>query len=109
VQVFSEVEIDGALEKVTASLNRELSTFDAGRVQEIAAESLGEQVALSVDDGGGLHDETSARVGAIRRTDSGKWIIERQNDAADRCFTAVPAEGRRSGLRKLLGMHNARR
>jgi len=41
-------------------------------------------------------------VGAIRRTDSGEWITERQNDAAHRSSTAVPSPPPQGRLRSLL-------
>jgi hypothetical protein len=40
-------------------------------------------------------------VGAIRRTPSGEWITERQNDAAERSGTAIPSNPRESKLKKL--------
>jgi hypothetical protein len=87
----SDVEIDRALATVTATINdQQLERFDRTRVQEIVTGSLGGQLALVVDDGGGLHDESGLRVGAIRRTDSGEWISERQNDAAQNSDTAIP-------------------
>ena len=39
---------------------------------------------------------------ALRRTDSGEWIAERQNDAAARSDTAIPTAGPQSKLRKAL-------
>ncbi len=88
---------------ITATLNdQQLEELDPDRVQEIVTESLGGELKLTVDDGGGLHDETGARVGAIRRTDSGEWITERQNDAAERSDTAVPAPPPQGKLRALL-------
>jgi hypothetical protein len=105
----SDVEIDRALATVTATINdQHLSEFNAARVQEIVTESLGGTPLLTVDDGGGLHDESGERVGAIRRTDSGEWIAERQNDAADRSTTAVPTQPPWSRLRKLLTMLHVR-
>ena len=83
LRVAADVEIDRALATLSATLNdQQLPEFDAGRVQQIVTESLGGEPALTVDDGGGLHDETGARVGAVRRSDSGEWITERQNSAA---------------------------
>ena len=99
----TDVEIDRALHALTATLNDQgLDGFDAGRVQEIVDQSLGGEPKLTVDDGGGLHDETGSRVGAIRRTDSGEWIAERQNPAAERSQTAVPAPPPQGKLRSLL-------
>lgn len=99
----SDVEIERALATVTATLNaQKLDQFDSGRVQEIVTDSLGSEPLLTVDDGGGLHDETGARVGAIRRTPSGEWITERQNDAAERSDTAIPSKvDEDSGLKGL--------
>jgi hypothetical protein len=100
--VASDVEIDRALATVTATINeRQLDSFDAGRVQEIVTASLGGAPALTVDDGGGLHDESGARIGAIRRTDSGEWITERQNEDAEGADAAVPVQPPWSRLRKL--------
>jgi hypothetical protein len=61
-------------------------------------ESLGGEQLLTVDDGGGLHDQSGTRVGAIRRTPSGEWITERQNEAAERSETAIPREPEQTGL-----------
>jgi hypothetical protein len=89
----TDVEIDRALATITATLNdRKLEHFDSGRVQEMVTESLGGQRSLTVDDGGGVHDETGRRVAAVRRTDSGEWIAERQNETADHSGTAIPSE-----------------
>ena len=99
----ADVEIDRALATLSATLNdQQLPEFDAGRVQRIVTESLGGELALTVDDGGGLHDETGARVGAVRRSDSGEWITERQNSAAERSQTAIPSPPPWSRLRKLM-------
>lgn len=99
----TDVELERALNAVTATLNDEgLDQFDAGRVQQIVTEALGGEPQLTVDDGGGLHDETGARVGAIRRSPSGEWITELQNDAAARSDTAIPSPPPQGKLRKLL-------
>ena len=99
----TEVEIDRALAAVSATLNdQQLESYDPDRVQEIVTESLAGEQKLQVDDGGGLHDESGARIGAIRRTDSGEWIVERQNTAAERSDTAVPKPPPQSKLRKVL-------
>jgi hypothetical protein len=42
------------------------------------------------------------RVGVIRRTPSGEWITERQNETAERSDTAVPTPPPQSKLRKVL-------
>lgn len=97
----TDIEIERALHAVTATLNDEqLDDFETGRVQKIVTEAVGGEPRLEVDDGGGLHDETGARVGAIRRTPSGEWITERQNDAAARSDTAIPAKPPESTLKK---------
>lgn len=99
----TDVEIERALATVTATLNdHKLENFDTKRVQQIVTESLGGRPALEVDDGGGLHDENGVRVGAIRRTTSGEWITERQNDAAERSDTAIPSQPPQGKLRALL-------
>jgi hypothetical protein len=87
----SSGEIDRALATITQTMNdQRFESLDAPRVQELIASALGGEVKLSVDDGGGIHDETGARVGAIRRDPGGTWIAERQNSAAERSDTAIP-------------------
>jgi hypothetical protein len=99
----TDVEIDRALAVVTATLNdQKLDRWERQRVQEIVTQALGSEPYLKVDDGGGLHDERGARIGAIRRTGSGEWITERQNDAAENSDTAIPVPGQQSKLRKAL-------
>lgn len=99
----SDVEMERALAAVTATLNDQgLDGFETQRVQKIVTDTLGGEPNLTVDDGGGLHDETGARVGAIRRTPSGEWVTERQNDAAERSDTAIPGKPPQSKLRKTL-------
>lgn len=94
----SDVELGRALATVAATLNDQgLDGFDTRRVQEIVTQALGGEPSLSVDDGGGLHDESGTRVGAIRRTPSGEWITERQNEAAERADTAIPAKTEPAG------------
>lgn len=90
----SDVEIGRALAAVAATLNdQKLEGFDTDRVQEIVTAALGGEPHLTVDDGGGLHDSSSGvRVGAIRRTPSGEWITERQNEAAEGADTAIPGK-----------------
>jgi hypothetical protein len=41
-------------------------------------------------------------VGVIRGTDSGEWITERQNPAAERSDTAIPKKPPQSKLRGLM-------
>jgi hypothetical protein len=93
-----------AIATITATLNdQKLKQFDRQRVQELVTEALGGSPELTVDDGGGLHDaSTGARLGAIRRTDSGEWITERQNPAAHRSDTAIPAPPPQGKLRSVL-------
>jgi hypothetical protein len=88
----TDVEIERALAAVSATLNdQKLERFEPDRVQEIVTGALGGEQNLTVDAGGGLHDESGARIGAIRRTPSGEWIVDRQNDTAERSDTAIPA------------------
>jgi hypothetical protein len=99
----SEVEIGRALAAVAATLNdQKLDDFDTDRVQEIVTEALGGEPLLRVDDGGGLHDSSGTRVGAIRRTPSGEWITERQNEVAEGADTAIPAKVEDTGLKGLV-------
>jgi hypothetical protein len=105
----TNIEIDRALATLSATLNdQRLPEYDRGRVQEIVTESLGGAYTLTVDDGGGLHDESGSRIGAIRRTDSGEWIIDRQNDAAERSDTAIPKPSKKSVVRKVLSSIKSR-
>lgn len=88
----ADVETDRALHAITVTVNdQKLEQLDPDRVQEIVTKALGGEPIITVDDGGGLHDESGARIGALRRTDSGEWIAERQNTAAESSDTAVPA------------------
>lgn len=99
----TDVEVQRALHTITATLNdQQLEELDRDHVQQIVTESLGGEPKLTVDDGGGLHDETGVRVGALRRTDSGEWIAERQNPEAPRSGTAVPDPPPQGKLRSLL-------
>ena len=99
----SDVEIGRALAAVAATLNdQKVENFDTGRVQEIVTEALGGEPLLSVDDGGGLHDQSGARVGAIRRSPSGEWITERQNEVAEGSDTAIPAKPQETGVKGLV-------
>jgi hypothetical protein len=101
--VATDVEIDRALAALTATLNdQKLERFEADRVQQIITASLGGEPKLTVDDGGGLHEESGIRVGAIRRASSGEWITERQNGAAERSDTAVPARPSENAVRSML-------
>ena len=67
---------NSSVSTVTATLSdQRLDRYDRERVQRTGA--LGGEQHLTVDDGGGLHDASGARIGAIRRTRSGEWITER--------------------------------
>ena len=89
----TDVELERALASVSETLNdQKVAAFDPKRVQEIVDGALGGEHELTVDDGGGLHNKSGARVGAIRRTDTGEWITERQNESADRSDAAIPAK-----------------
>jgi hypothetical protein len=100
--VASDLDIERALGAIAATLNDQgLDGFETGRVQKIVTESLGGEPGLRVDDGGGLHDETGARVGAIRRTPSGEWITEHQNNAAEGSDTAIPSKAPEGKLKRL--------
>jgi hypothetical protein len=99
----TDVEIDRVLAVVTATLNdHQVESFDADAVQEMARGALGDEPAVSIDAGGGVHDAAGQRIGTVRRSDSGEWIADRQNDTAERSATAVPSEPPQSKLRGLL-------
>jgi hypothetical protein len=99
----TDVEIERALASVSATLNDQRpEEFDRDRVQGIVTESLGGEQKLSVDDGGGLHDESGTRIGAIRMTDTGTWLVERQNTAAENSGVAIPTAPPQSKLRKAM-------
>ena len=99
----TDVEIERALHAITATLNDQgLEAFDQGRIQEVVTEALGGEQSLTVDEGGGLHDGSGVRVGAVRRTDSGEWITERQNHTAERSDTAVPTPPPQGKVQKLV-------
>ena len=88
----TDIEVHRALSVVTATLNdQRLKHYNRERVQAIVTEVLGGEHQLTADDGGGLHDASGARIAAIRRTSSGEWITERQNDTAERSDAAIPA------------------
>jgi hypothetical protein len=99
----TDVEIERALAAVTATLNdHRFDSLETDQVQEIARGALGGEPELSIDDGGGIHDASGRRIGSVRRSDSGEWIADRQNDAAARSQTAIPKEPPQSKLRALL-------
>jgi hypothetical protein len=90
--VQGQIETQRLLEAVAAALNdRGLDDFDTARVQWIVDEAVAGKQRLTVDNGGGLHDLTGARVGAIRRAPSGEWIIDGQNTDAARAHAEIPA------------------
>jgi hypothetical protein len=98
----SQVDIERALEAIAATLNeQQLDGFQTRRVQKIVTQALGGAANLEVDDGGGLHDDSGARVGTIRRTPSGEWITEPQNDGAHGSETEIPAKAPEGTLKKL--------
>jgi hypothetical protein len=68
-----------------------MDSIDAPRLQEVIDGATGGERKLTVDDGGGLHDENGSRVAALRRTPSGEWIADRQNPEAQASDTAVPS------------------
>ena len=81
----TDVEIDRALAAIAETLNdQRAESFDAERIRSISG-------ILTVDDGGGLHDESGARVGCVRKAPSGEWIVERQNTDAANAHAEVPA------------------
>jgi hypothetical protein len=99
----TDVQIDRVLAVLTSTLNdHRVESFDAPAVQEMARGALGDEPVISVDDGGGVHDESGRRIGTIRRSDSGEWIADRQNDTAERSDTAIPTQPPQSKLRALL-------
>ncbi|MBV9311954.1 MAG: hypothetical protein JOZ73_14075 [Solirubrobacterales bacterium] len=83
--------------------DQKIESFDARHVQKMVTDALGGEEALTVDDGGGLHDGSGARLGVIRRTPSGEWITERQNEAAECADAAIPRAQRESKAQSLLG------
>jgi hypothetical protein len=87
-----QVELQRSLTVIAAALNEAgLDAFDAERVQAIVARSAGGKLRLTVDAGGGMHDESGVRIGAIRRAPSGEWIIDGQNADAPRSDAQIPA------------------
>ncbi|HET7050829.1 MAG TPA: hypothetical protein VFI54_21365 [Solirubrobacteraceae bacterium] len=87
-----QIEIQRSLQAVAAALNDGgLDKFDTARVQLIVDEAVGGARRLTVDDGGGVHDPSGTRMGAIRRAPSGEWIIDGQNTDAARADAKIPA------------------
>jgi hypothetical protein len=94
----TDVEIERALAALTATLNdQKLDQLDPDRAQAVVAAD-----GFTVDKGGGVHDESGARVGALHQTGSGEWVAERQNETAERSETAIPSGPPPGKLRKLL-------
>ena len=105
----ADVEIDRVLASVSATLNdQKVDSFEAERVQKLVTGALGGEEQLTVDDGGGLHDETGARIGAIRKTPSGEWIVDRQNTTAANSDVAIPRVPRKAKIRNLLSSVRSR-
>ncbi len=95
--MIADADIDHTLAAVTAALNDgPLKHYDTALVQEIVTRTCGAERKLSVDDGGGLHDASGVRIGAIRKTSSGEWITDRQNPRAHRADARIPAKARES-------------
>jgi hypothetical protein len=85
----TDIEIDRALHAIATTVNDQgLDEYDPDRVQEIVDGAV--EGSLTVDQGGGIHDESGVRIGVLRRTPSGEWITERQNERADAAETEVP-------------------
>jgi hypothetical protein len=90
--VPDQQDIQNSLQTIAATLNEcGLEDFDTARVQRIVDRAGGRGLPLTVDDGGGLHERSGARVGAIRRAPSGEWIIDGQNADAARADAQIPA------------------
>lgn len=87
-------EMQETLVQIADTINNAgVDDFDASQIQEIVDRVAGTQ-RLSLDDGGGLHDPSGTRVGAIRRAPSGEWIIDGQNADAARSDAPIPAAKR---------------
>jgi hypothetical protein len=92
--MHGQADIQGSLLAIAAALNdARLDDFDPARIQRIVDGAAGGELTLTVDEGGGLHGTSGARVGAIRRAPSGEWIIDGQNADAARADAAIPAAG----------------
>jgi hypothetical protein len=90
--VQSQIEIQRSLQRVASALNDDgPDHFDTERVQAIIDLAVGAKPRLTVDEGGGVHDPSGTRVGAIRRAPSGEWIIDGQNADAARADAEIPA------------------
>jgi hypothetical protein len=90
--VASNVEIDRALAAIATTLNdQHVEEFERERIQQLVDSAVGQPLVLRIDEGGGLHDDQGARVGAVRRSPSGEWITERHDDAAAHSDAAIPS------------------
>jgi hypothetical protein len=90
-----------SLEAIERALNEQgVEEFDTARIQQLVSDAGA--AGLTVDDGGGMHDRTGARVGAIRRSPSGEWIVERQNPEAEKSDAVVPEAAPEGPLRRLV-------
>jgi hypothetical protein len=90
--VQSQIEIQRSLQRVASALNDDgPDHFDTERVQAIIDLAVGAKPRLTIDEGGGVHDPSGTRVGAIRRAPSGEWIIDGQNADAARADAEIPA------------------
>ena len=99
----TDVEIDRALAAISATLNDQRpEEFDRERMQELVTGALGGERELTVDDGGGVHDDTGDRIGAIRKAPGGEWLVERQNTAAENSDVAIATAPKKSMLRKAM-------
>ena len=88
----SQAGIQDSLRAIAAALNDAgLDDFETARIQLIIDRAVSGNLSLTVDDGGGLHGRSGARVGAIRRAPSGEWIIDGQNPNAARAAAEIPA------------------
>ena len=95
-------EVERALTAVLTTLNEGgFEAFDSDQVQAVISDLLGDD-ALAVDPGGGIHDDTGARVAVIRRTPSGEWIADAQNENAAHSGAEVPTPGSPSKLRGMM-------
>ncbi len=91
----TDVEIERSLAALSATLNDQRpDSFDRAQMQSIVTGALGDELKLTVDDGGGVHDERGVRVAVIRRLDDGSWHVERQNYDAQNASTEVPTPRR---------------
>jgi hypothetical protein len=90
--VHGQTDLQASLQAIAAALNDGgLDDFDTVRIQRMVEGAIGGKLSLTVDDGGGLHGASGARVGAIRRAPSGEWIIDGQNADAARADSEIPA------------------